>query len=142
MRIPAMLLRRSWAFWVLLTLTRAAYAEPAAVQRAAVDLPVTASVDVLVVGGSTGGVAAAAAAAAKGAKVFLVTPYPYLGDDMTATLRLWLEEGEKPTSPLAMRLFIDPHRDGPRPDPDRLPLSYQTDRPSGASIKTPRRPRC
>lgn len=69
------------------------------------DIPVAYQVDVLIVGGSTGGVAAAVAAARDGAKVFLASHYPYLGDDMTATLRLWLEEGEKPTSSLAKKLF-------------------------------------
>jgi hypothetical protein len=50
-------------------------------------------------------VAAAAEAARSGAKVFLITSYPYLGEDVCATLRLWLEPGEKPNSPLAQRLF-------------------------------------
>jgi NADPH-dependent 2,4-dienoyl-CoA reductase/sulfur reductase-like enzyme len=76
-----------------------------AITESARDIPVASRVDVVVVGGSTGAVAAAVAAADKGAKVFLAAPYPYLGEDMTATLRLWLEEGEKPESPLAKSLF-------------------------------------
>jgi hypothetical protein len=76
-----------------------------AVVESAREIPVANRVDVVVVGGSTGAVAAAVAAAEKGAKVFLAAPYPYLGEDMTATLRLWLEEGEKPESPLAKSLF-------------------------------------
>ena len=32
------------------------------------------------------------------AEVFLAAPHPYLGEDMTATLQLWLEEGEVPQS--------------------------------------------
>jgi len=76
-----------------------------AVMESARNIPVAYEVDVVIVGGSTGAVAAAAAAARDGAKVFLAAPYPYLGEDMTATLRLWLEEGEKPTSPLAKKLF-------------------------------------
>ncbi|MDP2895471.1 MAG: FAD-dependent oxidoreductase [bacterium] len=76
-----------------------------AVTESAREIPVANRVDVVVVGGSTGAVAAAVAAAEKGAKVFLAAPYPYLGEDMTATLRLWLEEGEKPESPLAKTLF-------------------------------------
>lgn len=76
-----------------------------AVTESAREIPVANRVDVVVVGGSTGAVAAAVAAAEKGAKVFLTAPYPYLGEDMTATLRLWLEEGEKPESPLAKTLF-------------------------------------
>ena len=54
------------------------------------DIPVAYSVDVVVVGGSTGAVSAAEAASRSGAKVFLAAPRPYLGDDLTATLRLWL----------------------------------------------------
>ena len=64
-------------------------------------VPAAYEVDVVVIGGSTGAVAAAQAAAQKGAHVFLAAPYPYLGEDMTATLRLWLEDGEVPDTPLA-----------------------------------------
>lgn len=74
------------------------------------DLPVIAEVDVLVVGGTTGGVAAAVEAADQGASVFLIAPYPYLGEDMTATLRLWLEPGETPHDPLAIAVYNDVHR--------------------------------
>ena len=74
------------------------------------ELPVIAEVDVLVVGGTTGGVAAAVSAAEQDASVFLVAPYPYLGEDMTATLRLWLEPGETPTDPLALALYNDTNR--------------------------------
>ncbi|MDR1484979.1 MAG: FAD-dependent oxidoreductase [Planctomycetaceae bacterium] len=74
-------------------------------------IPVIAEVDVLVVGGTTGGVAAAVTAADHGAKTFLVAPYPYLGEDMTATLRLWLEPNETPTDPLAVAIYNDPNRE-------------------------------
>ena len=77
------------------------------------ELPIIADVDVLVIGGTTGGVAAAIAAAQNDAKVFLVAPYPYLGEDMTATLRLWLEPGEKPEPPLALAVYNDAYRDEP-----------------------------
>jgi hypothetical protein len=78
------------------------------VSESARQIPVVQEVDVVVVGGSTGAVAAAVEAARTGAKVFLAAPRPYLGDDMTATLRLWLEEGETPSAPLAKQLFDDP----------------------------------
>ncbi len=74
------------------------------------DLPVIAEVDVLVVGGTTGGVTAAVGAAEQGASVFLVAPYLYLGEDMTATLRLWLEPGETPQDPLAVAIYNDTNR--------------------------------
>ena len=37
--------------------------------------------------------------------MFLATPRPYLGEDVCATMRLWLEEGEKPATPLAAKIF-------------------------------------
>ena len=69
------------------------------------DIPVAYDVDVVVVGGSTGAVQAAISAANNGASVFLATPRSFLGDDMTATLRLWPEDGDKPTTPLAHALY-------------------------------------
>ena len=70
-------------------------------------LPVAYSVDVAVVGGSTGAVAAAVAAAKGGASVFLATSQPYLGEDMCATLRLWREPGEEPAGELARAIWSD-----------------------------------
>ena len=58
------------------------------VNETAREIPVAYEVDVVVVGGGTGAVSAAVTAAERGAKVFLAAPHPYLGDDMTATLRL------------------------------------------------------
>ena len=80
------------------------------VSQSARDVQVAYDVDLLVVGGSTGGVVAATEAANAGAKVLLVTPYPYLGEDRTATLRLWPEAGEDTNDPLAQQLMADPHR--------------------------------
>jgi ribulose 1,5-bisphosphate synthetase/thiazole synthase len=93
------------------------------VNESAREIPLAYQLDVVVVGGSTGAVQAAVAAADAGAKVFLAAPYPYLGDDMTATLRLWLQEGEVPSGPLAQRIFSDParvesqHTEDPPPRP-------------------------
>jgi flavin-dependent dehydrogenase len=75
------------------------------VRESARRVPIAYNVDVVVVGGSTGAVAAAVAAAGKGAKVFLAAPRPYLGEDVCAPMRLWLEEGEVPSTPLAKALF-------------------------------------
>ncbi len=105
------------------------------VNESARQIPVAYGVDVVVVGGGTGAVSAAVAAAEGGAKVFLAAPYPYLGDDMTATLRLWLEDGEVPSAPLAKRIFADPVRDSTGPDPNRIELSYEVDVPSQAVHK-------
>ena len=96
------------------------------VNESARQIPVAYDVDVVVVGSSTGAVAAAVAAAEAGQRVFLAAERPYLGDDMTASLRLWLAEGEKPTDPLAKAIFDDDHT-AHQPDPRRLPFSYQAD---------------
>jgi len=69
------------------------------------DIPVARDVDVIVAGGSSGAVAAACEAARQGARVFLLAPRPYLGTDLCATLRLWLEDGERATSELAAACF-------------------------------------
>lgn len=102
------------------------------VQESARSLPVAHEVDVVVVGGSTGAVAAAVEAAKTGAKVFLAAPRPYLGDDMTATLRLWLEEGETPSAPLAKQIFDDPTQ---LANVNRLGFSYLSDVRSDARHK-------
>ncbi|HID22936.1 MAG TPA: FAD-dependent oxidoreductase, partial [Planctomycetaceae bacterium] len=74
-----------------------------AVNESAREIPVAYEVDVVVVGATTGAVEAARTAAQAGAKVFLAAPRPYLGDDMTATLRLWLVATPAPTSGPAPR---------------------------------------
>ena len=99
----------------------AAEQKRAEVNVSARQIPVSHKVDVVVVGGGTGAVSAAVAAAETGAKVFLVAPQPYLGDDMTATLRLWREEGEKLDSPLAKRIFYDIERTHMEEDRDSMP---------------------
>ncbi|MCX5637160.1 MAG: FAD-dependent oxidoreductase, partial [Planctomycetota bacterium] len=78
---------------------------PQAVNESARDIPVAYDVDVVVVGGTSGGVAAAVGAAQKGAKVFLAAQRPYLGEDLCSTYQLWLEPGEKPSLPLARKIF-------------------------------------
>ncbi len=91
------------------------------------EIPVVQEVDVMVVGGSTGAEAAAVQAAKAGAKVFLAAPQPYLGDDMTATLRLWLEPGEEPATALAKRVFDDPVRRSMMIHGDRYDFQYSAD---------------
>jgi flavin-dependent dehydrogenase len=81
-------------------------AQNRAVNESARDIPVAYDVDVVVVGGTSGGVAAAVEAAQQGARVFLAAQRPYLGADLCGTYRLWLEPGEKPTSLLARRIFM------------------------------------
>ena len=68
-------------------------------------IPVAHEADVVVVGGTSHGVAVAVAAAKAGAKVFLLAPRTYLGEDLAGTLRLWLEPDEKVNAPLAQAVF-------------------------------------
>ncbi len=68
-------------------------------------IPVIASVDVVVVGGTSAGVAAAIAASRGGAKVYLAAPRPYLGEDLCAKLRLEVEPGQPLETELAKTLF-------------------------------------
>jgi flavin-dependent dehydrogenase len=75
------------------------------VNESARNIPVSFDVDVVVVGGTSGGVAAAVAAAQNGAKVFLAAERPYLGEDISGTYRLWLEQGEEPKTELTKKIF-------------------------------------
>lgn len=102
------------------------------VSEPAREIPVAEAVDVVVVGGSTGAVTAAVSAAQSGAKVFLAAPWGYLGEDMTASLRLWLEEGETPASGLAAQVFNDDTDPANLPHPNALRYQYQADRPAAS----------
>lgn len=73
------------------------------------DIPIACEVDIVVIGGSSGAVACACEAARQGASVFLIAPRPYLGTDICAMLRLWLEEDERPMSKLAVACFRENH---------------------------------
>jgi flavin-dependent dehydrogenase len=72
-------------------------------------VPLIDSVDVLIVGGSSGAVAAAIEAAGNGLSVFLASSLPYLGDDICGTLRLWYTPTgkEEQLPPLAAKIFTD-----------------------------------
>ena len=76
-----------------------------AVVEATAALPVAYDVDVLVAGGSLAAVEAACAAAQKGATVLLIEDRPYLGYDLCANQRLWLEPDEKPQTALTRAIF-------------------------------------
>ncbi len=119
---------------IALTLVALHIALPAlradAVRESAREIPIAAECDVAIAGGTSGAVAAAVAAAKSGAKVFLCAPRPYLGEDMCATLRTWLEEGETPEHPLAKAIYSDPEAGAGGPDPNRMPFTYTTDVPS------------
>ena len=75
----------------------------------AAEPPVLADVDVVVVGGSSAGVAAAVAARQAGARVYLVAPRPYLGEDVAGKLRITQAQmslGKAKGNPLARQLQL------------------------------------
>jgi hypothetical protein len=101
-------------------------------------VPIVEEVDLLVVGGSTGNIATAIEASNAGANVLLVTPLPYLGDDLTATLKLWVDPKEKSetTDPLLKELYHDPVTNEPVStaikliaNGKKLPFSYKIAEP-------------
>jgi len=104
------------------------------VMETARNIPVAHDVDVVVVGGTSGGVAAAVAAAGDGASVFLVSSRPYLGEDLCATWRLWLEPGEEPADELAQALFAEPPASMPLIGKG-LKFTYETSIPSSGVHK-------
>jgi len=118
-----------------------AVAGAAVVTESARRIPVAYDVDVVVVGGSTAGVEAAVAAAEAGATVFLAAPRPYLGEDLCATKRLWLEADETPPTPLGLKLFADTGEVLAAKDPRALPFTYEADLPSAGVHKDQRPPR-
>ncbi|MDR1290837.1 MAG: FAD-dependent oxidoreductase, partial [Planctomycetaceae bacterium] len=99
-------------------------------------IPIAYEVDVLVVGGSMGNVAAAIEAQKGGAKTMLITSHPYLGEDLTATLNLWLEPDEKLDDPFVAAVYNDPNRGSPIPTllsilqaDNRIPFTYKIEQP-------------
>ncbi|OPZ05705.1 MAG: tricarballylate dehydrogenase [Alphaproteobacteria bacterium ADurb.BinA305] len=78
----------------------------AGVVEPARELPLVRDVDVVVVGGSSGAVAAALKAAGAGARVFLVAPRPYLGEDMAGKLNLRIGPDEDARCTLPKRMFL------------------------------------
>ena len=68
-------------------------------------LPLAYDVDVLVAGGSLAGIEAACVASDKGASVLVIESRPYLGYDICANQKLWLEADEKPQTDITRWIF-------------------------------------
>lgn len=68
-------------------------------------IPVAYNVDVVIIGGSTAAVAAAVQASRAGARVFLAAQEPYLGEDVTATFRLWKTDDSVLTTELGQTIW-------------------------------------
>ncbi|MCL2744644.1 MAG: FAD-dependent oxidoreductase [Planctomycetaceae bacterium] len=73
-------------------------------------IPIVGNVDVLVIGGDTASVITAVEASRKGAKTLLLTSLPYLGEDLTGTMKIWVgaEEKNNAQDPLLRSLYNDP----------------------------------
>lgn len=106
--------RGTWAFLasiVLLALASAGQPAGLAAERwvrsSARDLPVSAQVDILVVGGTEGGLAAAWTAARAGSTVLVVTGNYFFSDDVSAKARYWLEADEVPQGEFSRALFAE-----------------------------------
>lgn len=82
-------------------------AAPAWVRSSARDIPVSAQVDILVVGGNEGGLAAAWTAARAGSSVLVLSGNYFLSDDVSAKARYWLEADEIPRGEFSRALFAD-----------------------------------
>ena len=95
----------------------------AGVVESAKTLPLVQDVDVVVVGGSSGAIAAACKAAEAGAKVFVVAPRPYLGEDIAGKLRLRAEENDDSRCVLKKRMYS-----APATRPPSLPFTYKANR--------------
>ena len=76
-------------------------------------IPVTADVDLVVVGGGARAVAAAVAAAKMGTSVFLAAYMPYLGDEICGSYLYERAEDEQPQTALARKIFAG--KDYPTP---------------------------
>lgn len=70
-------------------------------------LPLVSETDLLIVGETAAAVECALAARRAGLSVALVAAPPYLGSDLCAQYRFWLDPDEQPKTPLARELFGD-----------------------------------
>lgn len=77
------------------------------VHQSSRQIPVVREVDLVIVGSTVGAVAAATEADKEGVRVLLVGSRPYLGEDICATMRLWLDEGETLDGELTRQIFSD-----------------------------------
>jgi flavin-dependent dehydrogenase len=75
------------------------------VESSARSIPVSARVDLVVVGGNEGGIAAAWAAAKSGSSVLVVNSHYFFSDDIAAKARYWIEPDEVPQYEFARVLF-------------------------------------
>jgi len=97
--------------WVRICLLLTLFVHPTlgveSVYQSSRQIPVVRAVDLVVVGSTLGAVAAAAEAAKEDVKVLLLGSRSYLGEDLCATMHLWLNEGEALQGELTRQIFSD-----------------------------------
>ncbi len=71
------------------------------------EIPISAVVDVVVVGGNEGGLAAGWKAAKSGSKVLLLAGQYFFSDETSAKARYWIEPDEQPHSEFAKAILAD-----------------------------------
>ena len=81
------------------------------------DIPISAVVDVVVVGGNEGGLAAAWKAARSGSRVMLLTGQYFFSDETSAKARYWIESDETPQLEFAKAILADQSESLPRITP-------------------------
>jgi len=69
-------------------------------------LPVIYDVDILYIGGSTAAIASAIAASNEGVKTCIISPEPYLGEDICGTLRFW-DINKETQHPFTKKLLLN-----------------------------------
>ncbi len=98
-------MKRIQKYFGMSLLLVAGLVQAAVVMESARELPVIQDVDVVVVGGGCGAVSAAQAASRMGMRVYLVTAYDTLGEDLAGTLQVWSTGAEIASSPLMKAMF-------------------------------------
>lgn len=74
---------------------------------ASLGLPIIAAVDILVVGGSSAGISFALESRRRGARVYVVSPRTYLGEDICSACRFWPASSALPRTKLDLEIFSD-----------------------------------
>ena len=100
---------------IILSTSNLANAQPSSayLYQSEREIPVVKEVDVIVVGGTVPAVTAAISAAGEGAEVFLIEQKSYLGEDMTATLRLERTGSSTPPTEIGRNIFNGSNRTTP-----------------------------
>ena len=90
------------------------------------EIPISAVVDVLVVGGNEGGLSAAWQAARAGSEVIVLAGQYFFSDETSAKARYWIEADEVPQSEFARALLADQKESLPQITPAKYKRKIET----------------